>query len=307
MHGLLVVDKPAGLTSHDVVDRARRLFRTRRIGHTGTLDPDATGVLVLCLGRATRLAEFLATASKHYTTELIFGARTDTMDASGIVVEEASADCLTEPLLRALLPSFRGLIRQTPPMVSARHHEGRRLYELAREGVTVPREAREIHIDELDVTAFRAGRRAHATLEITCSTGTYIRVLADDLGTAAGCGAFMQCLRRTWVGADADTAFTLADAHTLEELDARAADGTLAGALAPVSDGLRALPHYSLQPDGLRRLRHGQTISADEIAAVGGGAKHEALAAVLDEHGEVCAMVRRDNDTLRPIKVLAPL
>ena len=306
-NGILIVDKPAGITSHDVVDRVRRLFRTKRVGHTGTLDPDATGVLVLCLGNATRIAEYLSSAAKHYQAEFVFGVHTSTMDASGTVIAEKDASHITEQAILGLLPAFRGRILQTPPMVSARHHEGRRLYELAREGVTVERLAREVEISALEMTSFHPGMLPQVTFEVTCSTGTYIRVLADDLGAAAGTGAFMKSLRRTWVGADAATAFTLAEAHTIDKLERAEDTAALPGTLIPLAAGLRAMPHYRLQEDGLRRLRHGQAVSVGEItgaqgrADTGGG-----LAAILDEQGEVCALVHCDTDILRPVKVLAP-
>ena len=336
-NGILVVDKPGGITSHDVVDRVRRLFKTKRVGHTGTLDPDATGVLVLCLGIATRLAEYLSSSRKHYQAEFIFGVCTDTMDASGAVLSEQDASGLTEQTLLDLLPLFRGKILQTPPMVSARHHEGRRLYELAREGVTVEREAREVTISELELTAFRPGPRAHAELEITCSTGTYIRVLADDLGVSTGIGAHMKTLRRTWVGTDVETAFTLGEAHSLESLETARDEGTLHATLVPLSDALRAMPRYTLREEGLLRLLHGQPVSIEEIARECGRVRVRSgcclpppsdlhfgivpdtdgtktfgasppplaeLAAILDEQGEVCAVVRRGSDTLTPVKVL---
>jgi tRNA pseudouridine55 synthase len=307
VNGILIVDKPAGMTSHDVVDRVRRLFRTKRVGHTGTLDPDATGVLVLCLGSATRLAEYLSASAKHYTTELLFGVRTDTMDASGSLLSERDASHLTELCILALLPAFRGKILQTPPMVSARHHQGRRLYELAREGVTVERQAQEVEIAQLDLTGFQSGPHPVATMEVTCSTGTYIRVLADDLGQAAGTGAIMRVLRRTWVGMDAATAFALAEAYSLADLDQRADHGSLASALIPLASALRAMPRVRVAPEGLRRLRQGQTISLSDVTDVSGpDLVDSSLAAVLDEHGGVCAIVRNEAEILRPTKVLSP-
>ena len=188
------------MTSHDVVGVARKLFRTKRVGHTGTLDPDATGVLVLCLGNATRLAEYLSAARKHYVADVVFGIETDSQDASGQVVAERDAAHLTQADVNAILPAFRGAIQQVPPMVSALHHEGQRLYDLARQGIMVERAARAVQIDELELTASIPGAHPTARLEITCSTGTYIRSLAADIGAAAGVGGMMQTLRRTWVG-----------------------------------------------------------------------------------------------------------
>ena len=305
VHGILVIDKPAGITSHDVVDRVRRLFRTRRVGHTGTLDPDATGVLVVCLGQATRVAEYLSAAAKHYIAEIVFGIRTDTMDASGAVLAQADASNLTEQQVDAILPAFRGVIHQVPPMVSARHHKGRRLYELAREGVVVERQPREVKISVLELSAFAPNASACATIEITCSSGTYIRVLADDIGAAAGCGAHMKTLRRTWVGMDAATAFTIADAHSLDALEERAASGSLAAAVMPLAEGLQWMPQLVLVEEGLRRLRHGMTVPIEQIATASRPAhRGEQLAAVLDGSRSVCAIVRRETEMLHAVKVL---
>ena len=305
-NGILVVDKPEGMTSHDVVDRVRRIFRTKRVGHTGTLDPDATGVLVLCLGQATRLAEYLSASAKHYRAEFAFGARTDTMDGSGAVIETRDTSALTQQDILEILPRYRGKILQTPPMVSARHHEGRRLYELAREGITVEREPRPIDIMALDLLSFVPGPLASASLEITCSTGTYIRVLAEDIGRDAGTGAYMKTLRRTWVGADSACALTLADAHSLDDLQRTADSGAADSALIPLANALRSMPQLRLTEEGLRRLRHGQSVPrCDSAVDVGSDAPADCLAAVLDDLGEVCAIVQCGVDSLRPVKVLA--
>ena len=157
-NGILNIDKPAGMTSHDVVARVRRLARIKRVGHAGTLDPDATGVLLVCLGTATRLAEYLAAAGKAYRATLALGATTTTEDASGNVLTRADASGVGEPTLRAVLPRFVGEIEQTPPMVSAVHHEGRRLYELAREGITVERSARTISVGRIDLRGLHTRR-----------------------------------------------------------------------------------------------------------------------------------------------------
>ena len=164
-NGIVIVDKPMSVTSHDVVDAARRLYHTRRVGHTGTLDPDATGVLVLCLGYATRLAEYLSASRKNYIAEIKFGVESDSQDASGRIIAERDAAHFTEADLVALLPRFRGTIEQIPPMVSALHHEGKRLYELAREGITVERVARPVQIDRLEALDFSAGIHPIAKLE----------------------------------------------------------------------------------------------------------------------------------------------
>ncbi len=300
--GIVVVNKSAGMTSHDVVDVLRRLFRTKRIGHTGTLDPDATGVLVLCVGNATRLVEYLTAARKHYVTEIVLGIETDTQDASGNIVTERDADHLTEADVLALLPRFRGTIEQVPPMVSARHHEGKRLYELARAGITVEREPRPVQIDALEMTAFLPGPRPQATLEVTCSTGTYIRTLAADIGAAAGTGGMMRTLLRTWVG-NADGAFTLADAHSLEELRCRAEEQTLSGVVIPleavVADWLTA----RLDAAQTARFRSGQAVPRSEIRLTCEPLEQTSPVAVLDDFGALCGLAKLDIDQLHPMKV----
>ena len=279
LNGVLVVDKDAGMTSHDVVGVVRKLFRTKRVGHTGTLDPDATGVLVLCLGNATRLAEYLSASRKHYVAEVVFGIETDTQDASGTILAEQDGSGLDADSVRGLLGAFRGTILQIPPMVSARHHEGKRLYDLARQGITVEREARPVQIDLLEMTAFAPGRHPVATLEITCSTGTYIRSLAADIGTAAATGGMMRSLRRTWVGESVGSTgnqqtdldeqisrpFSLPNAHTLDELRRRAHEETLLEVVLPLSVALINWPQVRLTPDQVVWIRYGRPLPLSEI------------------------------------------
>lgn len=294
------------MTSHDVVYAARRLFRTKRVGHTGTLDPDATGVLVLCLGQATRLAEYLSAHRKNYITEVVFGVETDTQDASGVTVAEQDASRLTAEEIDALLARFRGTIEQIPPMVSARHHEGKRLYELARAGVTVERAARPVEIERIALGDFTPGTHPTARLEVTCSSGTYIRTLAADLGAAAGVGGMMRSLRRTWVD-DPDGPFTLANAHTLDELQEREAAGTLQDAVLPVVRALVSWPQVSLDAEQLARIRHGQPVSLAAIAPENlrywPPASEETPIAVCDQAGELCAIGRVASGQVRPVKV----
>lgn len=304
---MVVVDKSAGMTSHDVVYHARKLYRTKRVGHTGTLDPDATGVLVLCLGQATRLAEYLSASRKNYIAEVVFGIETDSQDASGQITSERDASRLTEETLLALLPSFRGTIEQVPPMVSALHHEGKRLYELAREGITVEREAREIAIDRLDLRDFVPGEHPTATLEITCSSGTYIRTLAADLGAATKTGGMMRSLRRTWVGDREGQAFRLGEAFTLDALREREANGTLAQTVLPLTAALTSWPYFRLTDAHIARIRHGQFLPLEELAA--GELSPLTLGetsypvAILDKSDAFCAVGRVADGRLNPVKV----
>jgi tRNA pseudouridine55 synthase len=191
--GILNVLKPAGKTSFAVVSLVRRWSGERRVGHAGTLDPDATGVLVVCLGQAARVVEYLAGAGKTYQAEIELGVTTDTYDAAGKVVGRSDPSSVTEAQVRRVLESFRGTIAQVPPMHSAIHHKGKRLYELARQGIEVDREPRQVEISRLDLLAWQL---PVVTIEVDCSGGTYIRSLAQDIGSALGCGAHLKRLVR---------------------------------------------------------------------------------------------------------------
>jgi tRNA pseudouridine55 synthase len=253
---LVVIDKPPGMTSHDVVNRVRRLFGIRRVGHTGTLDPMATGVLVVCLGQATRIVEYLAADHKVYVAGVTFGVQTDSQDATGVVTAETDSSALMEEDLRRALEGFRGLIRQVPPMVSAVHHEGKRLYELARKGMEVERAAREVEIYRLDLVDFEPGPRAVATLQVECSTGTYIRTLAADIGEALGVGASLHSLRRTRAGR-----FTLNESVTLELLEELRLAGSLAGYVVSIPRALSNWPQVVISEEERQRVSHGMPVA----------------------------------------------
>jgi tRNA pseudouridine55 synthase len=198
--GLLVIDKPMGMTSHDVVARARRATGIRKIGHAGTLDPMATGVLVLAVGQATRLIRYLQDHAKEYRAEIQFGIGTDSLDADGTEVERVEVE-FSRTQLEEKLELFRGEIEQVPPMVSALKVGGKRLYQLARAGDEVEREPRPVTIHELDLIDFTAGEFPRATIRAVCSKGTYIRTLADDIAQSLGSRGHLTALRRTRVGA----------------------------------------------------------------------------------------------------------
>src|SRR4051794_18904783 len=208
--GLVVVDKAPGWTSHDVVAKLRGIYGQKRVGHAGTLDPDATGVLLVGLGRVTRLLRFLQEAGKTYRARVVFGIATDSLDASGAVLERAEMP-ITREQLEGALPAFTGDIEQVPPMVSAIKVGGRKLYELARKGIEIEREPRAVRIDALEVVDFEAGPFPEATLLVECSTGTYIRSLAADLGQVLGGCAHLKELRRLRVGP-----FGVDEAHSLD-------------------------------------------------------------------------------------------
>lgn len=211
--GVVNVLKPPGMTSHDVVSRLRRIYRVKKAGHSGTLDPDAAGVLPVFIGGATRLLEYASVKTKCYRAEGLLGLRTDTGDDSGRILEEKPIPRLTEAVWESCLEGFRGRIRQTPPMYSALKIKGKKLYEYAREGIELPRESRPIEIFRLELTD---RNEPYFTLDVECSQGTYIRTLIEDIGIRLGTCACMSFLLRTRAGA-----YHIEDSHTLEEIQAR--------------------------------------------------------------------------------------
>lgn len=276
------------MTSHDVVARVRRTLGTRQVGHAGTLDPDAVGVLVVAVGQATRLLPHLPTEPKEYVARLALGVATDTEDASGKIVAEADAGRVDEEALRAVLPRFVGEIDQIPPMVSAVHHEGRRLYELAREGVTVERAARRVVVHALALEDFTPGARAEATLRVVCGGGTYVRTLCADIGSALGVPAHMKALVREAVGR-----FRRRDALPLDRLDEAAAH------LLPMPDAVD-LPVHAVGDEDDARLRRGQPVAAPTNAEL-------APEYALLHRGQLRALARYDAEdgVLRPFRVFA--
>lgn len=257
--GLVVVDKPPGMTSHDVVNRCRRLFGQRRVGHSGTLDPDATGVLVVGLGRATRLMQYMGGLTKGYSAEIVTGTATSTLDGSGETTGRWDMSAVTIDDARAAASRLTGTVWQVPPMVSAVKVGGKRLHQLARAGVEVERQPRQVTVQRFDlepsgISAY--GPVFHATVE--CSSGTYVRVLAADLGTALGGGAHLRALRRTAVGP-----WTEQDALPLERL--------CADAVIPPADALPWLEAAQVDADTADAVRHGKVLAVDELEVSGPG------------------------------------
>jgi tRNA pseudouridine55 synthase len=269
MHGLLNLHKPSGPTSHDCVARVRRALGTRRVGHAGTLDPLASGVLVIGVGHGTRLLEYLHGLPKTYRARLRLGVETDSQDVTGRTLATGDAGGVTRAALEALLPEFRGDLLQVPPMVSALKVGGRKLYELARRGETVEREARPVTVYALDLLDFEPGPEARAEFRVRCSAGTYVRTLCHDLGARLGVGGALETLVREGVGD-----FGLADAVPLDDLRPD----------LPLLPLERAIPHLSAlvveDPDGLR-LAHGQFISAPESVPDGPVAVYDQRGALL--------------------------
>ena len=250
MDGVIVVDKPQGWTSHDVVAKMRRLANTKKIGHLGTLDPMATGVLPLVVGRATRLAQFFTRNEKAYEGTIRFGFATNTYDAEGQATPEPSAVTPTREEVEAALVSFRGTFLQTPPAVSAKKIAGRPAYELARKNIAVDLPAVEVTVYELELTNF-AG--TDAFVKIRCSAGTYLRSIAHDLGQNLGCGAHLAALRRTASGD-----FVIQSARTMDELMALAAEGRIKEALLPAAELLPGFPAERLDQVTVGQIRQGR-------------------------------------------------
>lgn len=256
-NGIIVVDKEAGYTSHDVVAKMRGIFGQKKIGHTGTLDPMATGVLPVCLGNATKLCDMLADRDKEYVAELLLGVATDTQDVTGQVLEKCAVD-LSEEEVRRAIASFAGEYPQVPPMYSALKVGGKKLYELARAGKEVERKARTVTIHELEILecALPAVR-----FRVVCSKGTYIRTLCADIGEKLGCGGVMQSLRRTRVGG-----FALKGAYTIGDLQRLKDEGGLSGISIPVDEMFGEYPALHVRGDCERFLDNGNALLPDQTA-----------------------------------------
>lgn len=254
--GVLIVNKHAGATSHDIVNKIRRLYGTRRVGHTGTLDPMATGVLVVLVGRAAKASEYLASDCKQYRALLRLGITTDTEDTSGTVLTRTE-EIPTVAQVEAVLPSFRGKIQQIPPMYSALKINGKKLVDLAREGQTVERQAREIEIFELLMT--QTDQKTDYHLTVTCSGGTYIRTLCADIGAMLGCGGAMAELERTEA-----CGFSIAQAHTVEELETMSPEERVS-LLIPTESLFKSVPAINLSPFYERLFRSGCAIQEKKL------------------------------------------
>lgn len=252
LNGILLLDKSTGMSSNYALQKAKRLLRAKKAGHTGSLDPIASGLLPLCIGEATKLSGFLLNTDKRYRVRVRLGVTTETADSEGAVLETRPVPPLTEALIEAALEGFRGEILQVPPMYSALKHQGQRLYDLARKGIEVEREARSVTIYELRrLEAFDA---EGLELEVHCSKGTYIRSLADDLGRVLGCGGFVESLRRTAVGA-----LEVREAHTLEYLESLS-DEDRPALLLPMDHVVTDLPSVQLNEEMGFFLRRGQAV-----------------------------------------------
>lgn len=271
MDGIVNVLKPPGMTSHDVVYFIRRIMQQKKAGHTGTLDPGVAGVLPVCLGKATKVAQYVTDSGKSYRAEITFGSTTDTQDKYGTILSEYDTSGLTTEKIAAVFNEFQGEISQVPPMTSAVRHQGKKLYELARQGQVVERQPRPVHIYEISPVKIytAASTRPKAIFDVSCSKGTYIRTLCHDIGERLGCGAFMSFLIRTGSGP-----FQLEQAVTLEEISFLAALGRLEEIILPLDTALQHLPLVQVKLATVPSVKSGskiypvgvQALPADELA-----------------------------------------
>ncbi len=288
-HGILLVDKPAGWTSHDVVAKVRGFAQQRRIGHTGTLDPMATGLLVLCLGQATRLVEYMSGHDKSYEGEIRLGAATTTDDAEGDVIDTAPVPPMSADLLRELESRFSGPIEQVPPAFSAVKIAGQRAYAVARKGGAPALQSRTVVVHDLSLQDVGSDT---LHIQVNCGSGTYVRSLARDIGRALGSAGHLASLRRTRAGT-----FRVSDAWSLESLGVLAAGGLLGAALASPDEGVADIAAAIIAPARASELAHGMPILVEAAGAT-------PLARVYDFSGEFVAIGRIHPDRkLQPLKV----
>jgi tRNA pseudouridine55 synthase len=279
--GVLVVDKPIGITSHDVVQIIRNGTRIKRAGHTGTLDPRASGVLVILLGPAVRLSEYVSAEDKRYHAVIQLGKKTDTFDEEGVITGGTSPVDITAQQFEEALKGFIGEIEQVPPPYSAVKVNGRKAYEMARKGEEVDLEPRIIHVHDLELLEWDPPQ---ALVDVHCSSGTYVRSLANDLGEVLGCGAMLAGLRRTKSGQ-----FTLKDAISLRKLTEAFQDGTWYKYLIPAADALGEWPTINLTDEEVDLVRHGHRVKREE--------KIGELARAISEQGELVALMQYDEES----------
>ena len=310
MDGILVINKPSGMTSHDVVAQLRRILKEKKIGHTGTLDPDATGVLTVCIGKATKIIQFLDDNKKVYEGTITFGIETETMDASGRVTRISDSSKVEPDSVKRIFDSFVGVILQIPPMVSAIKVKGERLYKLARQGKTVEREPRKINIHGFELIKFYSERVpevdpdkvfSRADFRVSCSKGTYVRVLASDVGEKLGCGAHLSRLIRTRSGG-----FTLESSIGLDEIKAEP-DKASSVALS-IDDALSFMPAIFTSDSGKRRFLNGVRIDESDVLDHEGEYQIDAFMRVYDQNRIFLGISRVVTDTqvtnYKPVKVL---
>ena len=303
MDGIVNVNKAYGVSSHGVVQEVRRLFSYTKAGHSGTLDPMATGVLPVCLGRATRVAEYMIELPKVYHASVVFGKTTDTEDATGKILQTKAVPMLERGQIEKILSSFIGKIEQLPPLYSAVKYKGKALYKWTRLGEEVPRKVRTALIYSIQVSGFDLNREPHLVFDVECSRGTYIRTLAADLGEKIGCGAHLSGLVRLAVGP-----YKLENAYTIEELADLADSGCLETAIQPIDSALIQLPQLALSNDQIEALKQGKLIEYDQFEDLE-QIRTDAPIRVYDEQGvfkAIACFVKKENiKGLKTVKYLS--
>ena len=281
IHGIINVYKEKGFTSHDVVAKLRGIVGQKKIGHTGTLDPDATGVLPVCLGKATKLCDLLTDKNKTYEAVLLLGKTTDTQDITGEVLEEKSTEALTEEKVREAIEGFIGDYEQIPPMYSALKVNGKKLYELAREGKVIVRKARPVKILDIQILEIDLPK---VRMEVSCSKGTYIRTLCHDIGEKLGCGGCMESLIRTRV-----STFRIEDAKTLDEIETLKQEGKLAELLVPIDAMFPFYPKITVKDDWKAFAKNGNPLDLKMLKEAC-GQDEETQVRLYDESGKFIAI-----------------
>jgi len=279
--GILAVLKESGMTSHDVVHRVRRITGAAKVGHTGTLDPMASGLLLLCLGRATKLTQFLTDRDKRYLAEVTLGKTSDTLDADGIIIDAGDVPAIDVRELAEVVGRFTGRISQQVPAYSAVKRKGRRMYKLARAGKAVPKSEREVEIREIEIISMDLPR---FVIDVSCSKGTYIRALAADIGREIGCGGYLSSLKRLEIGS-----FHLDSALTIEEVLRRHESGDLDGAIVPTEEVVD-FPKIRFRERARDTIRHGRIPSGDDILSWNGEFSCGELLSFVDESGRIMAI-----------------
>ena len=290
--GILILDKPQGYSSNGALQQCRRALDAQKAGHTGALDPLATGVLPVCFGEATKFSQYLLDAEKAYLATICFGETRTTGDAEGEVVETSNASPLTAESVEQAMQGFKGAIKQVPPMYSALKKDGQPLYKLARQGIEIEREARDVVIEAFDMLNFIPGERAFCQVFVRCSKGTYIRSLAEDLGASLGVGAHLTALRRTEAGP-----FDLSDAMTLEQVQSAGQD--LVARLLPIDAGLQYLTLLTVGEQEIEKLLQGQRVNVLNNANSG-------IVRVARASGEFVGLAKASEDgEIAPLRMIA--
>lgn len=304
MNGILNIFKPKGISSHQIVREVRNILNVPKVGHTGTLDPSASGVLVICLGQATKIAEFLVGMRKHYQGEMILGISTDTQDSEGKIVQEKKVEAdINEKRIKDTFRKYEGTIRQIPPMFSATHYQGKRLYHLARKGIEVKRNPKKVKIYQLNLIDFNQKVNPIVKFEVICSKGTYIRTLCNDIGDELGCGAYLSNLIRKKVGN-----FNIEDSLNLEKL--KKDKTSVERYLISIDSALEELDKITVKSEATKTVLNGGFVSSEQIMEIPEGIKTEKdkFVKIFDAKGNllsIASSIKEDGKDIffKPVKV----